>query len=1201
MNTITKISAGLAWVLSSASAEYTEWCQAAPEHGKPEFAVCAPHGAGTANYMIEIVPSFGSGVDLANDVSIQIVGSTGRMTPLISIASTKSGTHKRIFTESLDIGDPEEIRAVLTGSRPWKCQRMIVWKDFRYWMFDCIGTLTSKHRESTFTMSGNKMYEAIIQTGNDEQAGTIGSIELTMTGTLRQASPKIVLEGVKPGEEQKVAFRASDVGDIQSILLYNSAADDPWFCESLRIVIDGGSVTSFSVKRWIGSPFQSSVVVTLRPSLDTDMSPQDVQCHTRGTDLVSMAPSHLETFKVRCPMNCSAAGFGLAEGASIHPGSSSVCAAAESDGVTSASGGVLVVTVVGPLPQYSGIKPLKPGEEQHAFELSPGARGDTFSFFLYRSDSIDDIVSDIRVVDAHGKLSASGRLELRRNGVWGTVCKQGAFMVFTEDSARKACHQMGYLHGMYHEDGCLNLYGHNVCAGSRYPVAAAEKSFYDCTFEEPTQECTNHKQDVAIVCSNNPPAEPIYGALRIVNEDGSPALDGTGRLQVYKNGWGSICDDGWTKESERVACMQMGYTGMKNGGLSGKSCEDINGLNFCGLQEEPIHMVNVACEGDEAVLRSCSHETKSDIYCAHSEDVVVSCRGDGDPTGTGAGKKEDLPDVVKRKYRPIMQLACSDRAVSKKGMIGEPGAVFLGFCPSGCGEEPAEIRGTFVYTDDSSICKAAIHAGAIGHNGGEIAIVLGYGQQSYWGSTRNGVTSETSEAQTKSCKVLRGPQHLGRHRVGAHLMTSGTAFRLQQMEQQGTPIEIPPKFEWGAPQDFAGFRGKRGDFVDLSELPGSTEIAGFSDFTIAVHACIKGGKGHWRTMVSHSGCGGLLLAVNEAGEIVLEHNCDPHIISTGIVPAVDERFHLVVTFFSPEKRVSIYYNGEKVVSELTDFDFNIKKNIIIGRAASTDTDYFVGTISSLQVFNNVLSPDQVKFLATQVPEAVPTTDILSGGERRTVDGRVCLSPCSPEEPFLEGEHQWPHPTNPAVLLSCTDNGWLPAFNGFTDSRFLITCPEDCHKAKAPLKGNKVYTPDSSVCKAAIHVGVLDLHGGEAVLVVHNGINNYASAQGKHDDGSLVMHMKIDELILVSCPPGCLAASDARVYGTKIYSPLSSVCRAAIHAGALGADGGQVEIRAMPKHDTFSGSEQNGVVSLKGDSYLRSFEFRMPKHAGHSNH
>ncbi|CDI80404.1 scavenger receptor protein SR2, putative [Eimeria acervulina] len=610
-------------LFSLTNAEYKEWCEAAPEEGKPDVAVCVPVNKETVTYMLEILPAYGAGVDLRKDVSVQLVGSNGRITPPIGIASAASGTHKRVFVEAKDVGDPEEIRA-------------------------------------------------------QSSAGTIGSIELTISGENRSGESKAVLQGVKPGEEAAVSFRGADVGSIESILLHNSAEDDPWFCESVRISAESESPLSFSVKRWIGSPFLSAVTITLRPSKDTDAAPQDIQCNTRGSDLVSLAPKQLETFKVRCPMNCGAASFAVTEGASIHPSSSSVCAAAEHDGVASASGGVLVVSVVGPLPQYAGLPPLKPG-----------------------ADSIDDIVGDVRVVDAHGKLAASGRLEIRREGVWG------------------------YLHGMYHEDGCLSLDGHNVCAGQHYPVAAAgecfllflsyfccwfysllllrfdivyqnrnhdifqclgpEKTLTDCTFEEATAQCADHRFDVAVRCSNNPPAEPIFGSLRIVNEMGTPALDGIGRLQVYRDGWGSICDDGWTKESERVACMQMGYEGLREGGISGKSCENINGLNFCGLQEEPIHMVNVACQGDERSLRQCAHETKSDIYCAHSEDIVVSCKGNGGLSGAEGLKKEDLPDVIKRKYRSFIELSCTDKLATTKGVAAaRPGAVFLGICPSGC-------------------------------------------------------------------------------------------------------------------------------------------------------------------------------------------------------------------------------------------------------------------------------------------------------------------------------------------------------------------------------------------------------------------------------------------------------------------------------------------------------------------------------------
>lgn len=61
---------------------------------------------------------------------------------------------------------------------------------------------------------------------------------------------------------------------------------------------------------------------------------------------------------------------------------------------------------------------------------------------------------------------------------------------------------------------------------------------------------------------------------------------------------------------------------------------------------------------------------------------------------------------------------------------------------------------TVMSTNRKQICKAAIHAGAIGRGGGDIAIVLGHGQRSYWGSARSGIPSESAEAQSKSSRRL---------------------------------------------------------------------------------------------------------------------------------------------------------------------------------------------------------------------------------------------------------------------------------------------------------------------------------------------------------------------------------------------------------------------------------------------------------------
>ena len=62
-------------------------------------------------------------------------------------------------------------------------------------------------------------------------------------------------------------------------------------------------------------------------------------------------------------------------------------------------------------------------------------------------------------------------------------------------------------------------------------------------------------------------------------------------------------------------------------------------------------------------------------------------------------------------------------------------------CPAD-GEDRGPIWGTGVYTDDSSICTSAVHAGLITfENGGDVVIRLVPGQGEYEGSTRNGVMS----------------------------------------------------------------------------------------------------------------------------------------------------------------------------------------------------------------------------------------------------------------------------------------------------------------------------------------------------------------------------------------------------------------------------------------------------------------------------
>lgn len=68
-----------------------------------------------------------------------------------------------------------------------------------------------------------------------------------------------------------------------------------------------------------------------------------------------------------------------------------------------------------------------------------------------------------------------------------------------------------------------------------------------------------------------------------------------------------------------------------------------------------------------------------------------------------------------------------------------------------------EIWGTDTYTDDSSVCTAAVHRGVITREeGGAVTIVIRPGLREYTGSTRNGVTTAPYDAWDGSYEIVVG-------------------------------------------------------------------------------------------------------------------------------------------------------------------------------------------------------------------------------------------------------------------------------------------------------------------------------------------------------------------------------------------------------------------------------------------------------------
>jgi hypothetical protein len=78
---------------------------------------------------------------------------------------------------------------------------------------------------------------------------------------------------------------------------------------------------------------------------------------------------------------------------------------------------------------------------------------------------------------------------------------------------------------------------------------------------------------------------------------------------------------------------------------------------------------------------------------------------------------------------------CPSTFKDLKGATGETACACAATSPRG------SVWGVDVYTQDSSLCAAAMHAGAIPAAGGEIKVKASAGCSTYQGAARNGITS----------------------------------------------------------------------------------------------------------------------------------------------------------------------------------------------------------------------------------------------------------------------------------------------------------------------------------------------------------------------------------------------------------------------------------------------------------------------------
>jgi hypothetical protein len=212
---------------------------------------------------------------------------------------------------------------------------------------------------------------------------------------------------------------------------------------------------------------------------------------------------------------------------------------------------------------------------------------------------------------------------------------------------------------------------------------------------------------------------------------------------------------------------------------------------------------------------------------------------------------------------------------------------------------------------------------------------------------------------------------------------------------------------------------------------------------------------------------------------------------------------------------------------------------------------------------------------------------------------------------------------PTARAAADGSGWnsnAVAFRGRNGERFTWDCP--AYGTYGSIWGTDIYTDDSSVCTAAVHVGLITLAGGGSVTIeirpdagsytgtARNRVtsNSYPAYQGAYvivgatpnDPGVSTVPAAsnpwsasagayrpwVGAIYEFDCPPG---GKPYTVWGRDIYTDDSSVCTAAVHGGLITfKKGGKVKIQMRDGLSSYQASKRNGVTTRSYPAWPSSF-------------
>uniref|UniRef100_A0A4W5NUR6 Lysyl oxidase homolog n=1 Tax=Hucho hucho TaxID=62062 RepID=A0A4W5NUR6_9TELE len=215
-----------------------------------------------------------------------------------------------------------------------------------------------------------------------------------------------------------------------------------------------------------------------------------------------------------------------------------------------------------------------------------------------------------------------GRVEVLKNGEWGTVCDDS----WNLKAATVVCRELGFGSAKEALAGGKLGQGMGPVHMNEVKCSGFEKSLTECYFNRDALGCS-HEEDAAVRC--NVPAMDFQNRLRL--SGGRNPFEGRVEVLAEKNGslvWGTVCSDSWGTIEASVVCRQLGL------GFANNAFQET--WYWPGdMSADDVVMSGVRCSGTEMTLAQCLHHGKH-----------LDCPRGGGRFAAGVSCSETAPDLV---------------------------------------------------------------------------------------------------------------------------------------------------------------------------------------------------------------------------------------------------------------------------------------------------------------------------------------------------------------------------------------------------------------------------------------------------------------------------------------------------------------------------------------------------------------------------